>query len=212
MTYSIQQIIHDTSIQYVHVNQNTYNSKHYHPPPPYLIEMISYASYISKRLSCVDLKGEVIGSEMTGMAQLVRSSHHQWGKTSPSPPNEHHEEETKQCTSSVAGFTILHTLYTRLPSLPPICHINRNLAVLQSCPVYLHQIQKVNSYSNNRNIEKPIQKLYLTRRWLVICTSLKMQSLNALECGLFIIYTCNPIRRFNNRWTFLTSWKPMHCP
>ena len=54
--------------------------------------MASYASYDSKRRSCVARGVEVIS---IAMAQPARSPNHVRGRTNPPPPNERHEEETR---------------------------------------------------------------------------------------------------------------------
>ena len=61
-----------------------------HPPPAPSPTVM--ASYNSKRRSCVAQGVEVIG---TAMVQPARTLNHVRGRTSPPPPNERPEEETR---------------------------------------------------------------------------------------------------------------------
>ena len=77
------------------VNPNTQkrNANAYDPHLPYPTELVSYASYGSKRRSGVALAVEGTG---TVMAQPARSPQRQRGMKGPSPPNDSHKQEMRR--------------------------------------------------------------------------------------------------------------------
>ena len=79
------------------VNPNTQkrNANAHDPHLPYPIELVSYASYGSKRRSVVALAEEGTGTVMAAMAQPARSPQHQRGMKGPSPPIDSHKQEMR---------------------------------------------------------------------------------------------------------------------
>ena len=77
-------------------NTQKLNVNAHDPHLPYPTELVSYASYSSKRRSGVALAVEGKGTVMAVMAQPARSPQRQRGMNGPSPPNGSHKQEMRR--------------------------------------------------------------------------------------------------------------------
>ena len=85
------EILQNFNIRECSMYYKIYTNPH-HPPEPSPTVTACYVSCDSRRRSCVAQGVKVIGS---AMVQAARTSNHVRGRTSPPPPNERPEEETR---------------------------------------------------------------------------------------------------------------------